>query len=454
MPPLGTTTLKTSPPVAVGEAYVNFNRRIDMSMAKVPYVHYQARTAVFRKNGVRTAYTFRDSTFVPIMYRENHYQTGPAPDFRRFATAWELNHSKVALGDGGGSVFPVVDETGLVIGHYGEFYFSSVFIPEHIPDVMEEEVSSRNVRTKNWISITLEAILRADFEVYADKYNASSYYSRRFNALPLALAEMYFSLVTDINGKVVLLVKRRDVAGAQAVSYSPLDLISFVKVAHALAGRMVVRTLVRRTAAQGAKPALTAFRGGEVAKIPVQARRVTRADMMKWEAEGGHGLQKHGPQHTRESLRARVTGREEIPAPQMQPGGYRPEDFRIWRNEREAAASRFDSEEIMHRAIGDVINRNLDAIRREMKATGEIVFENQAVGFRTGAGWLSTAIPKKAATTAANAKKVEKAPGAFFVDNLRGVTIVIRRRKNHVPTANDPEEWYIHTAFPDVAVAP
>jgi hypothetical protein len=443
-------TKHTNPSGAAGDAYTNFNRRIDMSMAKLPYGYYEARTEIFRKRGVRTAYT---KDLMPIMYRANHYETGPAPDFRRFATAWELKHSQIVLGEGPRSVFPVVDETGLVVAHYGKFDHDQVFLPGHIPSTMEETVSSGRVQVTKQVPVTLEAILRAEFEVFAHQYDAQSYRTRGYRVFPRP--QMTFTLVTDIDGKVLMVVDSRSTAGGvEAVAYSPLDLIFIARSALALAGRLLVRTLARKKAANLAQTArrqlgVGAAGGDEAVRIPVQARQVTQADMIAWEREGGHIIQNHGPQLTREKLKERVLGHERnIPMPQNRPriDGKQPKDFRVWRGKEEgsaakpaAAASAWESDETMRRAIGEIINRNLEQIRRTTKNGGSIALENQPVGYRTGAGWVSS-----------HKKKAEA--GMFWMDDLDGITIVIRPRKNHVPTANDPEGWYVLTAFPDVAM--
>jgi hypothetical protein len=439
------------------DAYANFNRRIDMSMAKVPYGHYQARTEVFRKNGVRTAYT---KDLMPIMYRANRHETGPAPDFKRFATAWELKHSQVVVGEARGSVFPVVDETGLVIGHYGMFYFSSVFVPGHIPSIMDEHISTRHVQVTRKVPVTLDAILRAEFEVFAEKYDAQSYYARGYQAFPIP--EMMFTLVTDIDGQVQAVVESRSTAGGvEAVSYSPLDLIFIARSALALAGRLTVRTLARRKAANMAQTArhqlgVGAGSGGEVAKIPVQARKVTQADILAWEKEGGHIVQNHGPQLTREKLKERILKQEKnIPNPANRPrvNGEKPDDIRVWRGaDHEDHSTKWASDEIMRRTIGEVINKNLEQIRHATKTGQEFIVRNQRVDYTTGSGWII--MDQKKAKSVVNGVEQHTA-GIVWEENVRGVTIVIRARKNHVPTAKDPEGWYVHTAFPSPArVAP
>lgn len=449
MPPLGTTKfVPISPPEVDGEA--EYHRTLDNSLAQMPYEYYEARTKVFRQNGVRTAYTFRNATLVPITFREQKDR-----DFKKYATAWELAHSKLPYGDGKGIVWPVVDENMTVIGHYGSFDYSHIFVPANLSGeqkVVEEPMGAKvhgiqRPFVPGWRAVhvvrrdlELEDYLYLSGDVIADKFNYGVAYYQSRGYTMWQTPQQSFTVVTDIEGHVRMVLSSRSKDGIKPVSFSPLDLISAAKLVRLGAGALLARTLMRRraVAAQAAKREL----GGLSSPAPAptvltQARQVTRADMMKWEVEGGHALQKHGPQHTRETLKARVAKREEIPAPQMQPGGYKPEDFRIWKSERSDAATRFESEEVMHRAIGEVINRNVEVIRRTIKNGGDVVFENQAVSFKTGAGWFWTV-------------KAKDERGVFFLDNVRGITVVIRRRKNHVPTAQDPEEWYVHTAFPDL----
>jgi hypothetical protein len=63
------------------------------------------------------------------------------------------------------------------------------------------------------------------------------------------------------------------------------------------------------------------------------------------------------------------------------------------------------------------------------------------VGYKTGSGWLKRVYK--------NAKDQVLDRGVFWDEDLKGITIVIRPRKNHVPTAEDPEGWFVYTAFPD-----
>jgi hypothetical protein len=175
-----------------------------------------------------------------------------------------------------------------------------------------------------------------------------------------------------------------------------------------------------------------------------QYKKVTNADLLMWQREGGHLLDSHGPHLTRGNLKERVIGKEKfIPAPQLEPGGTKPPDLRVWRGEKRPAASKWANDAVMKKAIGDVIHKNLDDIRRTTIGGGEVVLERQSLGYKTGEGWVTTAGPKQGVP--------KDQQSAFYDENLTGVTIVIRPRKNHLPTADDPEGWYVHTAYPDRA---
>ena len=98
-------------------------------------------------------------------------------------------------------------------------------------------------------------------------------------------------------------------------------------------------------------------------------------------------------------------------------------------------ASKWDSDEVMRRTIGDFINKHLEEIRASIKNGQEFTRAHYRVGRKTGEGWVTT-----------HQKKAESL--MFYKDDLDGMTIVIRARKNHVPTKDDPEGWYVHTAYP------
>jgi hypothetical protein len=452
-PPNGTTDTIS------GEAI--YNRTLEGALAKVPYEYYEARTAVFRKNGARTAYTVRDKKLMPIMYVNKMVEAGPTKDFARFATGWELKHSKVPFGDGQGNVDPLVDENMVVIGHYGNFDSNDVFIPRGLPNdgkVVEQPVRGVYVPGQRIVEVkksplSLKDMLQAEIPVFANRYDTGSYLNRGYQQWPTP--QQGFTLLTDIEGQILLVLDVRDKDGITPSAFDLFDVISVGKLvllgASAVAGRLVVRTLVRRRAAkamaQVAKREVGAVAGREAAevatKVEVQTAKVTQADILAWERQGGHTVQHHGPQLTREKLKERVVAQEKnIPNPANRPriDGEKAKDFRVWRGKAAGvdAASKWESDETMRRAIGDMINKNLEQIRRTTKNGGSVVLENQRTGYKTGEGWVST-----------YEKKAESL--MFYKEDLDGITIVIRPRVNHVPTASDPEGWYVHTAYPDVA---
>ena len=169
-----------------------------------------------------------------------------------------------------------------------------------------------------------------------------------------------------------------------------------------------------------------------------QFGKVSQADMLRWEQQGGHTLQRHNPLLTRRNLLDRILKAEEIPAPKPQPGGFKRPDYRIWEGNTQPAASKWASDEVMRKAIGDVIERNIDDIRRVTSNGGDVFLQGQPAGYKTGEGWVIAA------------KNKNPEAGVFYRDSLDAVSIRINPRPNFTPTPADPEPWYVHTAFPDV----
>src|SRR5262245_56579575 len=221
-----------------GEAI--YNRTLDGYFAKLPYLYYEVRTDVFRKFGARTAYTFRDKKLVPIMYSEQMHTAGPQRDFARFATTWELRHSKVPFGDGHGNVSPVVDENMVVVGHYGSFDSSEIFLPEDLPqDGKVQEVSTGSrAYVGGWVyvpgqhfvrthrsELAIKDMWQAEVPVFADKYGGASYRSRGYSSYAgYSRPQLSVTVVTDIEGRVLLYAGSRDTDGITPSAFSPLDL--------------------------------------------------------------------------------------------------------------------------------------------------------------------------------------------------------------------------------------
>ena len=108
-----------------------YHRTLDGYLSKMPYADYEARKDVFRKAGARNAYTIRDKGLVPIMYLEKKDQ-----EFKKYATGWEIKHSRIPFGDGNGRVDPVVDENMTVVGHLGAFNGKEIYVPERQPTTL------------------------------------------------------------------------------------------------------------------------------------------------------------------------------------------------------------------------------------------------------------------------------------------------------------------------------
>jgi hypothetical protein len=112
--------------------------------------------------------------------------------------------------------------------------------------------------------------------------------------------------------------------------------------------------------------------------------------------------------------------------------------MRVWQGVRQDAASKWASEETMHKTISDVINKNLDMIRSVTKRGGKVALEKIKTGYTTGAGWITTA--GKAGTSTVKAGE----SAMFYSEKLTGVTIYIE------PTAANAEGWLVRTAFPEL----
>jgi hypothetical protein len=226
-----------------------------------------------------------------MMYRENNPNQGPARDFVRFATEWELRHSKIPFGDGHGSVHPVVDENGLVIGHYGTFDSKYILVPADIPvdgkvqEVSIRQVPFRQVYVPGWRAVQvaqtklgLKDYLELGADIIADKRSGA----KPSGYTPYRTPQTSFSLITDVEGHVMLVLDSRNTDGITTSLFSPLDLISVVKLvvfgASAGLGTVAVRTIIRRRAttalAQAAKRELTSGSASATQTVAAVTRRV------------------------------------------------------------------------------------------------------------------------------------------------------------------------------------
>jgi hypothetical protein len=226
------------------DSSAEYHRTLDGYLAKVPYLYYEVRKEVFRKAGARTAYAIRDKSLVPIMYLQKKDQ-----EFKKYATDWEIKHSRIPFGDGNGQVDPVVDENMTVVGHFGTFGGKSIYIPP-----------SKQPRAP------INDLLKRNVDVFA--------YSAIAGALPQAYRDYVgygvttderYEVLTDIEGHVVMLVRHWSREALIPSSVSPLDLITIGKLVvmglAAVSTALVVRTIARRIAskalASGVKRELT-----------------------------------------------------------------------------------------------------------------------------------------------------------------------------------------------------
>jgi hypothetical protein len=227
-----------------------YHRTLDGYISKLPYADYEARTEVFRKAGARTAYTIRDKSLVPIMYLEKKDQ-----EFKKYATGWEIKHSRIPFGDGHGCVDPVVDENMTVIGHLGTFDGQEIYVPRKQPTMRYPAATwNANARTP------INTLLGWRFDVVA--------YSSSAGALPQAYRDYVeyttiddqYQVLTDIEGHVMSMVRHTSREALIPSTFSPLDLISIGRLVvmglAALTTALVVRTIARRIAAKALQSAV------------------------------------------------------------------------------------------------------------------------------------------------------------------------------------------------------
>ena len=258
------------------DAEATEHRRLDTRIAKLPYNLQElprSHAEPFRKAGARTAYTFRDKKFIPIMYLSQR-----ASRFAEFSTSWEKLHSTLIHGDGAGWAYPVVADDGLVIGHFGEFGSTDLYVPGNGGSL--EALVERGV-----VFVDKQPGRRRSEEpTYSEMFQETHWQVRRAGYFARgqheygrpAGTQSRISVITDVNGYVVQVVSWRSIDGLVPVYYSPLDLVAIPKLVYLL-GRTVAKklvlTLVRRRAAKqaarGAAREIRALRGGEPPKLPI-----------------------------------------------------------------------------------------------------------------------------------------------------------------------------------------
>jgi len=411
-----------------GEAY--YRRRAEEAQARDESAFWvQQRTA----NGMNQ---------VRVEYRAGQNLIG-------YLTRWELLHSNLFPGSNR-SVEPIIDENGTLIAHMGWFAASQILIPKGIG------------------ATRLDVHLAAGYPAYVNETNPMP---AHYDTANVGKPEMKYCVLTDPEGQVLGVCGYDYGSGAESTTppweYVMMGkaLITLVSTGGRVAVKALVRNLTKQSVATGptvqaaekallaaernalksaekdaAEEAATAAAKAEVtaAKLPAQLKKVTTRDMLEWEKQGGHTLQNHNPTLTRQNLRARIIGKEEIPAPQIAKGGTRGPDLRVWQGERAVAASKFASEDVMHRSISDVINNNLAQIRAVTSKGGKIALERQSVGYITGEGWITTAGKAGASSVKAGESAM------FYGEKLTGVSIYLE------PTTANAEGWFVRTAFPEM----
>jgi hypothetical protein len=122
--------------------------------------------------------------------------------------------------------------------------------------------------------LTVKDMLEVEVPVFANMYDEASYKSRGYQSYAnYSRPQLSFSVVTDIEGRVVLYVDSRDKDGITPSAFSPLDLISVAKLVllgvSAAAGALTVRTLIRRRAAKAlAQSAKTNWEQAPAPRLP------------------------------------------------------------------------------------------------------------------------------------------------------------------------------------------
>jgi hypothetical protein len=237
-----------------------YHRTFNGSLAKFPQNLVETPSKkvrdAFREYGARTAYTFRDKKLAPIMYLEKKDQ-----EFKKYATGWEIHHSKIPFGDGSGIADPVVDGNMTVVGHYGTFDSSCIFVPKNISEMGSKTVEEpvKQIFAPGWRavekvqkSLGLSDYVAAGADVIADNYHEDTYFKQGYRRFHRPQAS--FTVITDIEGHVLLVLGSRDKDGIKSHFMSPLDLVMIGKLVllgvTAVVGALTVRTLVRRMAAR------------------------------------------------------------------------------------------------------------------------------------------------------------------------------------------------------------
>jgi hypothetical protein len=231
------------------DSNAEYHRTLDGYLATLPYEYYEARNA-FKKAGARTAFTMRDKGLVPIMYLQKKDQ-----EFKKYATAWELKHSRIPFGDGHGCVDPVVDENMTVIGHLGTFNGKEIYVPRKQP-TMRNPAATWNANERTPIN----TLLMWRFDVVAYSGSAGALPQAYRDYVEYTTSDDQYQVLTDVEGHVMSMVRHTSREALIPSTFSPLDLISIGRLVvmglAALTTALVVRTIARRIAAKALQSAI------------------------------------------------------------------------------------------------------------------------------------------------------------------------------------------------------
>jgi hypothetical protein len=257
-----------------------------------PRAMWAAKMAAPRVN----AYTIRKKKLVPVECYLKKDQ-----DFKTYATRWELQHSRLALGSGSGKADPVVDESLTVVGHVGWYAPDSIFIPkkemavtetrmilvhEPSPSLWSRVTDGRPRHTATPTRVTqtrpLWLLLNEGVQVYVDNYERN-YLKQDYGNLNEQ--HILYQLVTCPEGRAQFLASKRDMDALVESWVSPLDLISIGKlvalVGVALASKVLVRVLARRALVKTLQGAGTEIASGTARELSSGAAREGAGDTLR-----------------------------------------------------------------------------------------------------------------------------------------------------------------------------
>jgi len=203
------------------------HRTLDIRLAKLPWdletMPEKYIKSLRKVGGARIAYMFRGDKFAPIMYLP---KKGIA--FADHATPWEKLHSTLVLGEGSVlSAHPVVDQAGVVIGHFGYFPFGRLYsIGRHASG--ESEAG-------------LNALIEQGLVLAHRNGSLSDSPSGILHIV--GMVETTYGVITDPNGLVLQIISRITAGAITPVNVSPADLVAVPRLL-GLIGRTVMKKIV------------------------------------------------------------------------------------------------------------------------------------------------------------------------------------------------------------------